>query len=543
VVSNELQKAVIYTRVSSAKQAEEGSGLDSQEHLCRSYAASRGLHVVAVFPDDFTGAGNFMARPGMRDLLRYLSQHRKTRHVVIFDDLKRLARDTKFHIQLRETFRELNATVASPNYRFDDETPEAEFAETVFAAQGQLERKQNRRQVIQKMKARIERGYWTFFPSPGYTYVADIENNKHGKVLVRKEPDASIVQEALAGFASGRFQTQTEVQRFFQSRPESHLKNVTKSRVREILETPLYAGMVGAPQWNVPFRRGRHPALISYEDHLKILERLKTRSHAAIRKDLNRDFPLRGFVVCGDCCTPLTACWSKGRTGYYAYYLCPKKGCASYGKSVARDKLEGEFRAFISTLAPNPALFQLVSAMFKDAWGQRSQQTQLRRKSLEVERNRLSRSIDQLIDKIGDLSTPSVIGALEKRIGILESEKLVIEEKMAARDEPSRSFDATLRTALQVVENPAKLWDSDHFEHKRLLLRMIFMRPMKWARNSGFRTADLALPFKVLGDFSGAKKWLVEGTGFEPVYAVKRADLQSAGFNHSPTPPGRPCGS
>ena len=113
-----------------------------------------------------------MARPGMRDLLRYLKQHRKTRHVVIFDDLKRLARDTKFHIQLRETFRELNATVASPNYRFDDETPEAEFAETVFAAQGQLERKQNRRQVIQKMKARIERGYCAYLcPAAGLPWL------------------------------------------------------------------------------------------------------------------------------------------------------------------------------------------------------------------------------------------------------------------------------------------------------------------------------------------------------------------------------------
>lgn len=29
---------------------------------------------------------------------------------------------------------------------------------------------------------------------------------------------------------------------------------------------------------------------------------------------------------------------------------------------------------------------------------------------------------------------------------------------------------------------------------------------------------------------------VVEGTGFEPVYA-KRSDLQSDGFNHSPTPP------
>jgi hypothetical protein len=35
---------------------------------------------------------------------------------------------------------------------------------------------------------------------------------------------------------------------------------------------------------------------------------------------------------------------------------------------------------------------------------------------------------------------------------------------------------------------------------------------------------------------TGHGRRVVEGTGFEPVYA-KRADLQSAGFNHSPTPP------
>jgi len=41
------------------------------------------------------------------------------------------------------------------NYRFED-TPEGKFVETVFAAQGQLEREQNGRQVRQKMQARVE---------------------------------------------------------------------------------------------------------------------------------------------------------------------------------------------------------------------------------------------------------------------------------------------------------------------------------------------------------------------------------------------------
>src|SRR5690554_7635344 len=49
---------------------------------------------------------------------------------------------------------------------------------------------------------------------------------------------------------------------------------------------------------------------------------------------------------------------------------------------------------------------------------------------------------------------------------------------------------------------------------------------------SGVLTADGNLQALCM---DGAGR-LVEGTGFEPVYA-KRSDLQSDGFNHSPTPP------
>ncbi|WP_371349051.1 zinc ribbon domain-containing protein [Ancylobacter sp. IITR112] len=49
-------------------------------------------------------------------------------------------------------------------------------------------------------------------------------------------------------------------------------------------------------------------------------------TYAPRRKNLNEDFPLRGYVLCADCDTPLTACWSKGSHGRYPYYLCPKRG-------------------------------------------------------------------------------------------------------------------------------------------------------------------------------------------------------------------------
>lgn len=46
--------------------------------------------------------------------------------------------------------------------------PKGQFVETVIAAEGQLERLQNRRQTLQKMKARLERGYYMFAAPVGY---------------------------------------------------------------------------------------------------------------------------------------------------------------------------------------------------------------------------------------------------------------------------------------------------------------------------------------------------------------------------------------
>lgn len=208
--------AVIYCRVSSTKQKTEGSGLESQEHRCRQWAAAQGYQVEAVFPDDASGGGDLIKRPGMVALLSYLDAQPDKSYVVIFGDLKRFARDTEVHIKLRREFQQRGARIECLNFKLDD-SPEGKFVETIFAAQGELEREQNRRQVIQKMKARVEKGYYVFHPPVGYRYDKD---RTHGKLLVRQEPVASIIAEALEGYASGRFRSQVEVKRFLESKPD-----------------------------------------------------------------------------------------------------------------------------------------------------------------------------------------------------------------------------------------------------------------------------------------------------------------------------------
>ncbi|MEM6758327.1 MAG: recombinase family protein [Pseudomonadota bacterium] len=180
----------------------------------------------------------------------------------MFDDLKRFARDTVFHIKLRQEFHSRGARVECLNFRIEN-TPEGRFSETIVAAQGELEREQNKRQTVQKMQARVEKGYWVFCAPMGLRYgkVAG-----HGKLLVRKEPVASIIQEAMEGFASGRFETQVKVKRFLEVQPafpKDHANGeIRAQKVTDILNNPLFGGCLERPNWDISLRKAQHEGLM-----------------------------------------------------------------------------------------------------------------------------------------------------------------------------------------------------------------------------------------------------------------------------------------
>ena len=297
-------KALIYCRVSSKGQEEDGHGLESQETRCRQHAASKGYEVAAVFPDTITGAGSFMQRPGMVALLSFIDAQPGEEFVVIFDDLKRASRDTRAFLDLRDAFRLRDVKVECLNFKFDD-TPEGEFIETIIAAQGALERKQNGRQVAQKMRARMEAGYWIHNPPLGLRYTTI---KGRGKVLVPDPPFDSIVKEAFEGYASGRFQTQAEVKRFLEGFPDLPFnKNgtVKQQQVTRMLTQPVYTGHICSDAYNLNWLKAQHEPLISLEVFDKVQARRIGTAKAPKRKNIGEAFVLRGLVTCACCDVPL----------------------------------------------------------------------------------------------------------------------------------------------------------------------------------------------------------------------------------------------
>src|SRR3989344_6154074 len=199
-------KALIYCRVSSQRQVMEGHGNSSQEQRCRVRAKEKGYPVEAVFPDDGVSGGLF-DRPAMKRLIAYLDEHPAEDYVIIFDDLARFARDLEVHLKLRKELVGRGAKLECLNFNFED-SPEGIFIENVLASKAQLDRQQNRRQVIQKMKARLENGYWPFMPPLGLVNKKDIP---HDKILTPKEPYASIYKKVIEKYRDGILTTQEEV--------------------------------------------------------------------------------------------------------------------------------------------------------------------------------------------------------------------------------------------------------------------------------------------------------------------------------------------
>lgn len=389
------------------------------------------------------------------------------------------------------------------------------LVENLLASVSQHQRQKNAEQTLNRMRARAMNGYWPFMACVGFRHIT---KPGEGRILVRNEPVASIIQEGLEGYASGRFQLQAEVKRFFESQPAFPKQKggvVTNQTVKLILTKPLYAGYIEVPDWGVSLRKGKHEGLISFEAFERIQRRLKEGSYAPTRADLNSDFPLRGTVACGDCGKALTACWSKSKTGVrHAYYLCFGTGCPRKGKSIRRERLEGEFETLLERLTPTRRLFDLARALFRDAWDRRSAQAHESAQAVQREIAKTETQIATLLDRIVDASSSSVIGAYEKRIAELERSKLVLDERRESA-KPSGTFDELFELAMSFLSSPSKIWTSGKLEHQKLVLRLTFADRLAWSPETGFRTPQITTPFRMLDALTGPKEAMAERVSLE----------------------------
>ncbi|MEM8759766.1 MAG: recombinase family protein, partial [Pseudomonadota bacterium] len=95
----ETPKEILYCRVSSVAQVQDGHGLESQETRCREYATRKGYPVLETFFERAV-TGGIADRPSFNAMLDFI-RAQSGKIVVIIDDISRFARDIESHWALR----------------------------------------------------------------------------------------------------------------------------------------------------------------------------------------------------------------------------------------------------------------------------------------------------------------------------------------------------------------------------------------------------------------------------------------------------------
>lgn len=130
--------ALIYLRVSTARQATDGIGLESQEAKCRAHAERLGLSVTEVFRDEgVSGKDGIENRSGLAALLERAAEMPDA--VVIVYSVSRLARRQRLLWQLLDERDGYGLSVSSATEPFDTASPTGRAMLGMIAVFAQLE--------------------------------------------------------------------------------------------------------------------------------------------------------------------------------------------------------------------------------------------------------------------------------------------------------------------------------------------------------------------------------------------------------------------
>jgi DNA invertase Pin-like site-specific DNA recombinase len=504
--------AVIYCRVSTQEQTKNLS-LATQRQACEEYCARQGLQVVAVFTDEGESAKT-ADRPELQNLLAFCGQNRgRVQHVVVYN-LSRFARNSHDHHIIRALLKGYGITLRSATEPISDDAS-GKLIEGILANFAEFDNNLRADRTRAGMKAALQRGRWPFGQPVGYLRGRDAL----GAATIVADPErAPHVRRAFELMASAQFQKRqvlaivtTEGLRTLKG------KKLSPQTFGQMLRNPLYAGVLNVPSWGPERTRGTFEPIVNetlYEQVQAVLDGRKPSVAPHLRN--HPSFPLRRFVRCGRCDTPLTGSSSTGRGGKYAYYHCRRRGCR--GVYVPKVELEAGFVQYLGKLAPKPEYLKLFREIVLDTWREKQAEAVEVRRTLDGRLRELTERSELLFDAF------VYKRAFDQATYDAQKTKLDQEIAMArtaAHDAELDELDieGVVRFAEFVLMNAARLWQEMTLEQKQRLQQVLFPRGVSYGAE-GFGTTETSLVYRLLHVVGGDDEREVSPAGFEPTLSA-----------------------
>lgn len=281
-----MKKALLYIRVSTSRQDQEGHSIPMQKNRLIAYCKAKGWVVSGVYVDPgFSGAT--LDRPGMNALISAVRA--KKGDVVLVYKLDRLSRSQRDILEVLEDILEPNGIAfVSMQESFDTSTVYGKAMLGILSVFGQMERQVITERTMMGRAGRAEEGLWHGGGTApiGYEYI-DGE-------LVINEAEAEQVRSVYDMYAAGL--SVSEISRRMEGCTTKYGDWSYTSTIGNVLDNPLYAGTV---HFDGVTAEGQHPAIIepALDKKVKALrERLRRLESNGASAHL-----LTGLIYCANC--------------------------------------------------------------------------------------------------------------------------------------------------------------------------------------------------------------------------------------------------
>ncbi len=307
-------KAVIYLRVSTKEQAEEGYSIPAQAEACRRFVVDQGWELADEYVDRGESART-ADRPQLQAMLAYLADDPSI-EVLVVHKLDRLARNLEDHAAIRAALRKAGVHLHSVTESLED-SASGKLVEGILASIAEFYSANLGQEIRKGMDQKAAQGGWPVRAPFGYVNVRRDGPGRRGESVLEPDPQAPLVVWAFERYATGELSLEALTGALAGKGLRNRLGTPPgKSAVHRMLRNPVYAGVV---RWKGVEREGSHPPLINRELFAKVQSILDAHSTGGERS-WKHDHHLKGILVCAEC-------------GSRLYYVVAKAGSTTSGVS------------------------------------------------------------------------------------------------------------------------------------------------------------------------------------------------------------------
>ena len=232
-----------------------------------------------------------------------------------------------------------------------------------------------------------------------------------------------------------------------------------------------------------------------------------------VRRKINPVVPLKAFIKCEACGTPITGGSPQGRGGKkYPRYWCPKSGCLAV--KVSKAQLEDEFLKFLGRVRANPDTLKNFPKVAAKVWEDKQGDSEREMKKFTARLDEQEKLKFELLKmRMRDELT---LEEFEQAKAALAIETYQLEEEMKAVESRLATADSFLRFAELQLVDLANVWRIAGPEQQQRVQNLLFERGLDYSPNVGILNRSNSSLFSVLEAMNSQNGLLVGPEGFEP---------------------------